>query len=415
MKLAGPAALLLAILLAGCSLAGDITPPPALATAQAGETLPPATRAPTEPPETPAATLSVTTVPAEPGTIRGVVANGTPGGPAPAGIEVRLSGFDGDQEEFQQTTVTAADGSFVFSDVPVVTGRIYGVTASYGDVLYYSEGAHLIEGEAAPELPVTVYEATSDTDALSVERLHVLFDFPAANQVQVVELWVLSNSGDRTVVAESGRAVVEVALPEGATGLAFEDNSVADRYLQTADGFGDTEPILPGQGMSQFIFSYWLPYDGGLTFSRRSDYPVNAVVVLLPQNGIRAEGAGLRDLGVQDVGGEAVQAFEGGAIAAGQALEVKLSGRPAGAEAASTINWNNLGVGLGLLVVLLAGAGAWWFRRSRAAPEGQADPTESLLDAIAELDEALEAGRIEATEHHRRREALKRELRQRMR
>jgi hypothetical protein len=206
----------MAFVLAGCSLAGDITPPPALATAQAAETLPPATVAPTETAETPAIpspTVSGTAFPAEPGTIRGVVTNGTPGGLVPGGIEVLLSGFDEDQETYQQSTTVADDGTYVFTDVPAVEGRIYGVTVAYGAVLYYSEGEYLTEDGTAPDLSVTVYETTTDTAALSIERLHVLFDFSVADQVQVIELWVVSNLGDRTIVAAPSRGIIEVSLP----------------------------------------------------------------------------------------------------------------------------------------------------------------------------------------------------------
>jgi len=411
-------ALLLVFLLAGCSLAGDITPPPALATAQAAATLPPPTVAATETTVITAAPSTLvpgTTSATEPGTIRGLVTNGTPGGSVPSGIEVLLSGFEAEQETYQQTTTAAADGTYVFTDVPAVTDRVYGVAVAYDGVRYYSDGTRLTENEAPPDLPVTVYETTMDTAALNIERLHVLFDFAVADQVQVIELWVISNSGDRTVVAAPEHGVIEVSLPEGAVDLAFEDGSSADRYTRTADGFGDTEPVVPGVGASQFIFSYWLAYDGNLTFSRPSDHAINAVVVLLPQNGVTAEGAGLQDLGAQAMGGQAVHTYEGGAIPAGQALEIELSGDPgAESDSASTGGWTNIAIGLGTLVVLLIVVGLWWFR-PRALPSRDEDTAEALVDAIADLDDALDARRIDAVEHRKRRDVLKQQLRERMR
>ena len=416
MKAAGATFLLMAFVLAGCSLAGDITPPPALATAQAAETLPPATVAPTETAETPAIpspTVSGTAFPAEPGTIRGVVTNGTPGGLVPGGIEGLLSGFDEDQETYQQSTTVADDGTYVFTDVPAVEGRIYGVTVAYGGVLYYSEGKYLMEDGTAPDLSVTVYETTTDTAALSIERLHVLFDFSVADQVQVIELWVVSNLGDRTIVAAPSRGIIGVSLPEGATELAFEDGSIGDRYIQTADGFADTEPVLPGTATSQSIFSYWLPYDGSLTFLRPSDHPINAVVVLLPQTGVTAQGAGLQDLGTQQMSGQAVHAYEGGAFPAGQTLEIELTGQPQEVLSTAGGGRTNIAVGLGVLAVLLIIAGVWWFRPHVRPSRGE-DTTEALLDAIADLDDALDGGRIDAAEHREWREALKQQLRDRM-
>ena len=361
--------------------------------------------------------------PAAVGTIRGVVTNGTPGGELTAGLEVTLSGFDGEQEAYRQSSGVAVDGGYAFSDVPVVAGRIYGLTVAYGGVLYFSEGAHL-SGDPAPlDMPVTVFETTTDGASLTIERLHVLFDFSAADQVQVIELWVVSNAGDRTVVAEPSRGILEVTLPEGAADLGFEDGSIGDRYLLTSDGFGDTQPVVPGSGTSQFIFSYRLPYDGTLTFRQESMQPIQAVVVLLPENGVTAQGGGLQDLGAQQMGGQAVHSYGGGAIEAGQALEFEISGKPrAESSAAGNSRWTNTAIGLGALGVLLIAAGLWWFRpsaghgrRERAAATSAADQPEALLRAIADLDDAHDAGSIDAADHQARREALKRRLREQMR
>jgi hypothetical protein len=411
-KAASAILLLLALVLAGCSLAGDSTPPPALATAQAAETLPPAPTGTTVITGVPATMVAGATPVMEAGTIRGRVTNGTPGGSIPGGIEVMLSGFDGDQEAYQQTTTAAADGTYVFSSVPAVTDRVYGVTVAYGDVRYFSDGTYLTQDDAAPNLPVTVYETTTDSAALSIERLHVLFDFATAGQVQVIELWVVSNSGDRTVVAAPSQAIIEVSLPAGAAGLAFKDGSIGDRYIQTADGFGDAEPVVPGTATSQFIFSYWLPYDGSLTFLRPSNHPINAVVVLLPQTGVTAQGAGLQDLGMQQMSGQAVHTYEAGAIAAGQTLEIELTGRPQ-EESSTAGGGTNTAIGLGALAVLLIAAGLWWFR-PRVGPSRSEEKTEALLRAIADLDDALDAGRIDAAKHRERRDALKQQLRERM-
>jgi hypothetical protein len=412
-KAAGATFLLLALVLAGCSLAGDITPPPVLATAQAAETLPPAPTETTIITAVPSTMVAGATSAAEPGTIRGTVTNGTPGGLIPGGIEVMLSGFDKDLEAYQQTTTAAADGTYVFTNVPAVTDRVYGVTVAYGDVRYFSDGTYLTEDDAAPDLPVAVYETTTDSAALSIERLHVLFDFTTADQVQVIELWVMSNSGDRTVVAAPSQAIIRVSLPAGAADLAFKDGSIGERYIQTANGFGDTEPVVPGTATSQSIFSYRLAYDGSLTFLRPSDHPISAVVVLLAQTGVTAQGAGLQDLGMQQMSGQAVHTYEGGAVPAGQTLKIELTGKPQGESSTAGGGWTNTAIGLGTLAVVLIVAGLWWFR-PRIGPWRAEDSTEALLDAIADLDDALEAGRIDAARHRERRDALKQQLRGRM-
>ena len=351
-------------------------------------------------------------------TIRGRVSNGTAGGSLPQGLEVILTGFDGEQEAYRQTAPVAADGSYAFDGVPVVGGRIYGATVAYGDVLYYSEGAHL-SGDGAPlDLPVTIHDTTTDPSTLSIERLHLLFDFSVPDRVQVLELWVLSNTSDRTVVAAPGRGVVEVSLPEGASDLGFEQGSIGERFMLTEKGFGDTQPVVPGTATSQFIFSYVLPYDGQLDFVRPSDYAVNAVVALLPSEGVTARGSGLQDLGVQQMGGQAVHSYTSGAIAAGGALEMEISGKPqAGGQAASS-SLPNVAIGLGVLGSLLIVAGLWWFRPRRRpdseVASAEADP-EQLVGELAALDDAFAAGRMEESVYRARRDSLKRALRERMR
>ena len=367
-----------------------------------------------EVPPTPAALQS--------GSIAGLVSNGTAGASLPEGLEVILTGYDGEQEVYRQTTAVASDGTYAFADVPAVAGRIYGATVSYADALYFSEGAHLA-GDGAPlDLPITIHDTTTDTTGLSIERLHLLFDFSIPDRVQVLELWVLSNSSDRTVVAAPGRGAVEVALPEGATDLGFEQGSIGERFMLIEDGFGDTQPVIPGTGTSQFIFSYNLPYDGRLDFRRPTDYAVEAVVVLLPGEGVTAEGTGLQDLGVQQMGGQAMHSYASGAIPAGGELELKVSGKPK-VETAGTPSsgLTNVVIGLGVLGSLLIVAGLWWFRPNRAGGPGRAPRTpdasekDRLIGEIADLDDAFAAGGMEESVYRARRESLKRTLRDRMR
>jgi hypothetical protein len=67
---------------------------------------------------------------------------------------------------------------------------------------------------------VVIYETTSDTSTLKTDRLHILLDFPAADKVQVIEMHIITNPTNRTMVSDvDGGAVVKFTLPEGATNL----------------------------------------------------------------------------------------------------------------------------------------------------------------------------------------------------
>lgn len=367
-----------------------------------------------EAPSTPAALQS--------GSIGGLVSNGTAGAPLPQGLEVILTGFDGEQEVYRETAAVGSDGTYAFADVPAVEGRIYGATVSYADVLYFSEGAHLA-GDGAPlDLPITIHDTTTDAAAVSIERLHLLFDFSIPDRVQVLELWVLSNSSDRTIVASPSRGAVEAALPVGATDLGFEEGSIGDRFMLIENGFGDTQPVIPGTATSQFIFSYVLPYDGQLDFVRPTAYAVNAAVILLPAEGVSAQGRDVQDMGVQQMGGQSVHSYASGAIPAGGTLELQVSGTPAAeGVGAPSSGLTNVAIGLGVLGSLLIVAGLWWFRPSRAGRPGRAPRTpaaseaDRLIGEIAELDDAFAGGGMEESVYRARRESLKRLLRDRMR
>jgi len=122
------------------------------------------------------------------------------------------------------------------------------------------------------------------------------------------------------------------------------------------------------------------------------------------------------------MGGQSVHSYASGAISAGGALELELSGKPTAESAgAPSSGLTNTAIGIGVLGSLLIVAGLWWFRPNRAgsrdrAPRPQAaSEADRLIGEIADLDEAFAAGGMEERVYRARRESLKRLLRDRMR
>ena len=104
------------------------------------------------------------------------------------------------------------------------------------------------------------YETTADKSQLTVDRLHLLFEYIEPETLRVVEMFIISNTGDQIVVAaEEGEPVLEYDLPDGATNLQFQDGVVGDRYIEIEDGFGDFAVVRPGMSQHQVIYSYDLP------------------------------------------------------------------------------------------------------------------------------------------------------------
>ncbi|UCF59934.1 MAG: hypothetical protein JSV37_09210 [Anaerolineaceae bacterium] len=411
-------ALIVALFLTGCSLAEDITPPPALATSQA---IGPAA-SPTEgfSPPTPQATAerSLTESTEEPttasqgdsslGTVRGRVINGTTGNTVPTGIEVHLIGIDGQALTFSESTTADPDGEFTFEELEIVPGRIFGTYIEYQGVEYFSEGRHF-SGQVI-DLPLIVYETTPDTRTVHVDRLHLLFDFTVEGLVEVMEVWVLSNQGDQTVVPSEGQGGLEFTLPSGFSDLRFFNEMASEsRFLITDRGFFDRGPLRPAEG-TELVFSFTLPFDRRLDFVQPVTYPVSATVILMPENGPTVDANGLQDLGVGDFGGIRRQRYNLGSISVGDSIELRLSG---GSSARGDVTQVGLIVGAALFGLALTVAGVWWYRlRTRGEAQAMAveripSDREGLLRAIADLDDSFEAGTIPEDEYRRRRQTLK--------
>jgi mono/diheme cytochrome c family protein len=346
--------------------------------------------------------------------ITGRVIQGTAGERPPADLEVTLHGFDGDQESLTQTQ-RLAGGAFAFEGIEPALGRVYVVTADYQEVLYASEIGELRDTPEL-ELPLTVFESTAATEAVEISRLHLLFDFPAEGVVQVVELWLLSNLGDRTVYGgETG--VLEVALPEGASGLSLDGGTIGDRFELTPDGFRDRQELVPGENTGELVFSYNLPYDGSLELVRQPAYPVAATVAMISGDGPRVVGEQFTDMGLRQVSGASLHSYERGPAEAGDAIRLTLQGRPSfGGGAPSDLQ--PIAIGAAALVLALVGAGLIWFRPKRERDEARetvgafdaVDDEDKVLWAIASLDNDFAAGKIEAATYQTRRADLVRSL-----
>jgi mono/diheme cytochrome c family protein len=368
-------------------------------------------------PRTPAATAAATGSPEAPGStpavagaaIQGRVTNGTAGGPLPNGLQITLHGFDADQEAVTLTTPLAGGGSFSFTGLERVAARRYVATTEYEGVPYASEIAELDPAASVTDLPITVYESTPSPEAVRVSRLHLLFDFPDPNVMQVVELWLLSNGSDRTVV-DSDQGALDVVLPEGASGLSLDGGTVGDRFELTPTGFRDRQAVTPGENTSELIFSYNLPYSKGLEFARKVDYPVEAVVAMTPDGGPQVTGNELQDLGVREVSGTGLHTYQMGPQPAGATIDLTFQG--GGASVTSQLaSISPVLFGAAALLLALVAAGLIWYRPRRAAsPVADEPDEEGILWAIASLDNDHAAGKVDEDTYRRRREELKRRL-----
>jgi len=144
------------------------------------------------------------------------------GAPVPAGAMVNLHVFDQMQMVYTATTTLNEDGSYVFENVEVTPGRAFLSTVEYDGIVYGSEMV-VAEGDKTQiELLIRVYETTSDTSALSVDRLHYLLELADEDTLRVVELYVISNASEQNRCGgRTGAAGVDFLSPTGGSEFAI--------------------------------------------------------------------------------------------------------------------------------------------------------------------------------------------------
>lgn len=393
----------------------DITPPP-------GETQEeeiPVISQPTQTPAQPAAALSRDELGSEVVVVN--VIDHTGGLLSDQGLEVDLEGYEDFELVYQDGKVLSSDNRVILEDVPLLEGRIYFASISYGGAIYRSEIVELGAETTLLELTIHIYETTASAEGLVIDRVHLLADFPSPDIVQIVEIYIVSNLGDATVVsANPGGPTIVFPLPDDAQSIEFENGVLGQRYLQTKDGFGDTVSIPPGSGVYQVLVYYQLPTRrNGVDFSQEMRYPVQAVILMVPAGEATLKGSTLEDLGIQAIADGSVQMYASAAISRGDTLDFRLS-----IESESILSQTD-GVGFLSRGVLFGasvlgggviGFGVWLFirhRREDRASDGLlniSDEREHILDSIVALDDLNKNGEIEKKAYLKKRQELKDKL-----
>lgn len=350
--------------------------------------------------------------------IRGEVVNGS-GGQLPPGLTAELAGYDGMVQVFAAETEVAADGTYTFPDVEIVPGRAFIVSVNYQGFTFNSDVFHnLGEPLSSPiELPVTVYDTTTDLSALRVDRLHVFFDFTNPDVIQVAELFLLNNTGSKVISGNApGQPVVEFELPAGASNLQFQSGAAGGRFVMTEKGFADTQPILPGAG-SQILFAYDLPLSRRTMVRIPINLPVDAAIVMIPQGTMTLQSSQLQPMGQRQIQGVTLDLFSTTDLQAGSTLEMTLSGRMSSPINLQTGQTGALIAGALALVLVAVGGVFWYLRQQKSTtpvdehPPVETESREALMDAIIALDDLYKSGQLSEEVYQQRRAELKDRLR----
>ena len=365
------------------------------------------------------------------GAISGKVANKS-GGSLPPDLKIVLHTFQHDPTNSQfnegntHETGLNADGTYSFTDLQMPTSQAFYVSVDYGGTTYQSEPLVPVAGQTAYDLPIDIYDTTTDPSGLVADQAHIILDYSVPNIIQVVEFYIISNPGTKTIIPQKGGALLTVSLPKGYTNLQFQEGQIGDRFIETADGFADTLPVPPGNQQRELVFAFELPYSANFDFVEPLPLDVFAITFLVSE-GVKANAPGLQDGGLQDMGNGngRYELYTAGAYKSGDTLNINVSGAPSqGASGTLPVSGGdstrNLIIGVGALGLALILTGGWLFWRDRKRAPAQAVVTpikessgDEILDAIIALDDQYHAGNIAQEAYQQRRTELKEEYKRR--
>ncbi|MEA3340292.1 MAG: hypothetical protein U9R15_10030 [Chloroflexota bacterium] len=359
--------------------------------------------------------------------VTGQVINGTPDGTVPLDLPVVLHTFSGMEEtdvhtfsEMDETgvytTTLTSDGSFHFDGLAPEEGDTFTARVVYQGVVYASDFVTLKPEQQEISLPVTIYETTENPADIQITQAH-LFITGDGDCIQVGEYYLIGNTGERTYTGVKDPKMerpttLRFTLPEDAERLKFDGPGLGERFLESEDGFSDTEPIPPGDVTTEVFFSYEFTYREGMLVERAFDAPVASIVILLSDEGLEMKGEGIIPGDSMNTQMGPALSYTAGPLAAGETLAFRLVERAAeGQESRGTREQEGGGgVAIGLVSLAAAVAIVYWLWQSPASGPAPAQ-ARPLVEKIAALDVDFEAGKVTEKTYHKKRKALKRQVR----
>ncbi len=342
--------------------------------------------------------------PAAPIQIEGTIMAGTAGMSVPDNLPMTLYVLPHQgtsQDMITRTFHSGVGGQFSITDTRASSSTLIAVGAAYKNLNFFSQPA---PAEPAVTLPITIYESTLDASQVKIDTLHVVV-IPSSNGLDVSEIYVLSNSGDR-FVAGFGAPVMHFALPAGATNVQL-DAATQNVLERGGDGFDYYDAIPVGQDVQQIVYQYTLP-SGSSDLSRALYHPIGSVNLLLAgdPNTLNVSSSQLTSQGTQVIQGSNYQQFTAANLQTGQKLTVSVG-------TASPLDWRII-LGIALVVVGVAGLAIWQRSQKKrpavASARSLEIQKEALIDQIAALDDDFAEGKLDEVNYKARRAKMKDKL-----
>ncbi|MDE2938138.1 MAG: hypothetical protein OXR67_04370 [Chloroflexota bacterium] len=362
--------------------------------------------------------------------VEGVAINGTEGSPIPASFPVSLHTIDpvaGRVATYNATT--DSQGRFAFEEVSTVAGGSYVLVMDY-EGMRYSE---LLESDDLSDpVEFAVFDITGDIGVVRVQRqAMIIADVDEQNrEIQALEVLSLQNGSDRTLLPELTNITnpadinfLRFSLPAGATELSVQSSLPGGDTIPMGTGFAVTAPVPPGD--HEVTYTYRFPYEGdAATFNQRLIQGAEEYQVLAPASLSQMQVSPLEPRPRVDVGGVSYLVWEAEQVPPGQGVVLHFSRLPQPTLTQRVVTYvTSLELWLTTIPVVLALALValllWaWFRAPRSGRRALVVDTvgqsrrQSLVQAVAVLDERYEGGRVADEEYGPRRQELLEQLRQ---
>lgn len=393
--------------------------PEATPTAAAVESVTPATAGTESPTAEGTPLVTETALPSAPEASGGKVTGSVSGGDV-EGLTVTLRGFDhasdasGPQEVVSETSVTDANGNYIFEGLEMPENRIYLIEVAYQGVTYSSDAAFVEAGMTELAVPsLQVHEITTDFSSLVFDQVHFFVDI-ADGTAQVIGVYTFSNSGDKTILIESSTDVPFLKMPANAENIGFDLTQDSAPLLAAEEGFA----IQPSETPYGLVAFYTVPYDNKAQIVQPFALPASSVLVLIP-DGVKLKSDQMTEGEVQNFQGTDYRQYTSAAVKSGDTLTINLSGTPKTAGTSAPNSQQNLLIGVGAFGIVLVLAGVWMYLRDRNRIDEETEEDEvedefesddEILDAIIALDDLHRAGKINDEAYRMRRAELKARL-----
>lgn len=367
---------------------------------------------------------------AEPGpvTVRGTVVNGTGGGAVPPGIAVTIAQLDQSFTEVARRSVPAGPGgAFEAGGWGGRAGTRFVASADHQGVTYRAAAT----GESGTvETTLSLYEPTSDATVLKVVSDTLTVVPGPDNVLEVLQILRVGNGSDRTYVGTRSPApvppagapgappppgpaevntVLQLPVPAGAYDLTEQEGSAVGLVPGPDGGVYTAAPISPGETVVSFLYRVKVP-SSGWELRRPVLYPTARSTVLLGP-GLTLDADRYRYRGPVTLENRSYGRWDGPALVPGSELAARI-----GSDRAGSGLTVGLVAALGVLVVAAVAVPLLLRRRRRrrapagATSGGAGSERARLVEEIAALDDALEAGSVSRQEHAERRAVLKQRL-----